>query len=95
LEFRDDDIKKTTRLGKKDEDITIHRPLLVEFHSRMQKNEIMESLNKLKNAEAVYKQLSIAHDMTQRESEQCRTLVEEAKQKEAQETGNYIYRVRG
>ena len=56
----------------------------------------MESLNELKNAEAVYKQLSsIAHDMTQRERDQCRTLVEEAKQKEAQETGNYIYRVRG
>jgi len=95
LEFRDDDIQKTIRLGKKDEDTTIRRPLLVEFRSRMQKNEIMESLNKLKNVEAVYKQLSIAHDMTQRERDQCRTLVEEAKQKEAQETGNYIYRVRG
>jgi len=35
------------------------------------------------------------HVMTQRERDQCRTLVEEAKQKEAQETGNYIYRVRG
>ena len=30
----------------------------------------------------------VTHDMTQRERDQCRTLVEEAKQKEAQETGN-------
>ena len=44
-----------------------HRPVLVEFKSRTTKNMVMKSMSKLKSAEAKYKQLSIIHDMTQKE----------------------------
>jgi len=33
--------------------------------------------------------------MTVKEREQCKSLVEEAKKKQSEETGNFIYRVRG
>ena len=54
---------------------------------------VMESMSKLKSAEAKYKQLSITHDMTQKERTQCKLLVQEAKDKEQQEgQGEWIYR---
>jgi len=89
------EIKRTLRLGKRSEDATFGRPLLVEFNSRAIKNEIMENMNKLRNADDVFKQLSVANDMTQKERQQCKTLVEQAKRKEETEPGNFIYRVRG
>ena len=55
----------------------------------------MSNLCKLKNATDEFKRLSIAHDITVSERDQCRALVEEAKQKEALEQGNFVYRVRG
>ncbi len=43
-----------------------------------------------------YKNLSIVHDMTKNEREEYKKLVEEAKQKQTQETsGEWIYRIRG
>jgi len=55
---------------------------------------VMESMSKLKSAEV--KQLSITHDMTQKERTQCKLLVQEAKDKEQQEgQGEWIYRVWG
>lgn len=78
-----------------DENASVCRPLLVEFDSRLTNNQAMEKLYKLKNATDEFKRLSIAHDMTVSEREQCRALVEEAQQKEALEQGNFVYRVRG
>ena len=60
------EIKRTLRLGKRSEDARVCRPLLVEFNSRAMKNEIMENMNKLRNADDVFKQLSVANDMTQK-----------------------------
>lgn len=87
------DIKRIFRLGKftgKD------RPLLIEFKDGRTKNQIMESLSKLKNAEERFKTISICHDMTESERIQCRTLVKEAKDKQAaDQSGEWLYRVRG
>ena len=57
----------------------------------------MESLYKLKNANAHFRQLSmtITHDMTKIERSEIQKKVEEAKQKEMEETGEFIWRVRG
>ena len=56
----------------------------------------MESLYKLKNANAHFQQLSVTHDMTKNERSEIQKKVEEAKQKEREEeTGEYIWRVRG
>jgi len=43
-----------------------------------------------------FKNIIIAHDMTKKQREECRTLVQEAKDKEQQEgQEEWIYRVRG
>ncbi|MFZ2537369.1 MAG: hypothetical protein WAX04_00510 [Oscillospiraceae bacterium] len=90
------DIKKIFRLGKRNTGDKIKRPLLLQFRDRVLKNMIMESLSKLRNAEEEHRNLIFAHDMTPGEREECRKLVAEAKKREHDdESGEYIYRVRG
>ena len=55
----------------------------------------MENLYKLKSLPKRFRNISIAHDMTQKERDDCKALVEEAKSKSANEMGEWIYRVRG
>lgn len=94
VECEDKDIKRVIRLGKRQEN---DRPLLVEFRDRNIKNRVMETLGKLKVAEEKYRTLSITHDMTKAEREECRCLIAEAKSKEEQQEhpGEFIFRVRG
>ena len=88
--YKDGDIKRVIRLGKKEEGTD--RPILVEFQSRMLKNYIMENLKKLGSADRKFKCLSVTHDMTKKEREQCKFLVESAKLKEQQECqGNTFF----
>ena len=69
---------------------------MVHFGSYSIKNVVMESLFKLKHAEQKFKSIIVTHDMTQKERDQCKNVVEEAKQKESHDTsGEYKYRVRG
>jgi hypothetical protein len=91
----EEDIKKMLRLGRKD-DTGKPRPLLVQLGCRMAKNLIMDSLFRLKNIDAKFKGITVSHDMTKKEREECKKLVEEAKRKENQDvSGEWIYRVRG
>ena len=83
---------KFYRLGKKDHGF---RPLLIKFREKTTKNRVMESLYKLQNADSKFTNVSITHDMTLNEREECKTLVEEAKLKQSSETGEFIWRVRG
>ena len=61
----------------------------------MTKNCMMESLYKLRDTDDCYKNISVTHDLTQLERTECKKLVEEAKRKEREKHGNYIWRVRG
>ena len=71
------------------------RPLLVELDSAVTKYKIMRNTYKLKDVDD-YKGWSLQHDMTKEQRENVRKLVEEAKRKTAaDESGEYIYRVRG
>lgn len=89
-----EDIVKTIRLGKRTSGTK--RPMLVQFRSKTIKNEVMESLWKLKKADPKQKSLSIQPDMTKKEREECKRLVALAKQKEVDEgQGEFMYRVRG
>lgn len=89
------DIKRIFRVGKATEMGTA-RPLFIEFRDRTTKNEVMESLSKLRYADEKYKKISIAHDMTTSERELCRTMVKECKEKQnAEKSGEWIYRVKG
>jgi len=69
---------------------------MVHFASYTSINLIIESLYKLKHAAQKFKNVIVAHDMTKLEREEYRRLVEEAKAKEEEDdSGEYLYRVRG
>jgi len=91
--YEDGDIVKVMRLGKYDD--KIKRPLLVEFSNGHVKNVVMSNVTNLRLASGEFKGVTISHDMTVKEREQCKLLVQEAKKKQDEETGNFIYRVRG
>lgn len=91
--YEEGDIVKVVRLGRFEG--TKKRPLLIQFSNAHVKNVVMENVTKLGSAKDKFAGVTISHDMTIKEREQCRELVEEAKNKEKGETGNYVYRVRG
>jgi len=61
----------------------------------LQKNLVMNNVTNPRSAKHRFLGVTITHDMTVKEREQCKLLVEEAKKMQNEETGNYIYRVRG
>lgn len=92
-DFTEYNIVKILRMGTYEEGKT--RPILVELDSAVTKHKIMRNTYKLKEAEE-FRGWSLQHDMTKEQREIVRKLVEEAKQKERDdESGEYIYRVRG
>jgi len=59
------------------------------------KNLIMDSLFRLKSIDAKFKGITVSHDMTKNERDDCKKLVDEDKQKENQDaSGEWIYRIR-
>lgn len=90
------EIGKLFRLGHREYNGSdASRPLLVEFIQGSTKNFVMQNINKLRSLDN-YKNIVISHDMAKHEREECRKLVQEAKQRESNDTsGEYIYRVRG
>ena len=89
------EIKKAIRLGKRLESGK-PRPLLVEFCDGHVKNLTMEHASRLSHASGKFEGVTISHDMTVKEREQCRKLVAEAKQMQNEDdSGEYIYKVRG
>lgn len=89
----EEDIRKVIRLGKKgDKD----RPMLVQLRSVITKNQVMESLKMLKNADERFRRISVTHDMTKREREQCKEMVVQAKEKKnSDNSGEWKFVVRG
>jgi len=56
----------------------------------------MEKLYQLKHAEAKFKSVMVSNDMTKKEREEVKSLVEEAKEKNILDTsGEWIHLVRG
>ena len=90
----EEDVAKVFRLGRRS-DTGTPRPLLVQLSSRMAKNLLMGSVFKLRHVEAKFRQVVVAHDMTHKERQECKELVEQAKEKNDQESGNWVYKVRG
>lgn len=91
--FDRDDIRRVQRLGRRNDNSP--RPVLVQFGNRHIKNLIMESLYKIKSMNTRFCNVIVAHDLTKKQREECKALVEEAKAKTEQEAGDFIYRVRG
>lgn len=88
----EDDLKGVFRVGKKGTD---PRPIVVQFREKHIKNKVFDCLFKLGEAEEKFKNLSISHDLSPKEREECKALVEQAKEKEKSEPGDFIWRVRG
>jgi len=88
-----EDIKRMFRMGLRGEHV---RPLLIEFKTREVKNLVMESAGRLCGAPDKFKGISVTHDMTLAEREQCKQTVAEAKAKTAADTsGEWKFLVRG
>jgi chaperonin cofactor prefoldin len=87
------DFKALFRLGRFETGKV--RPILIQVREKTLKNQIMESLYKLRGADDKFKNVSITHDLTQKERVECKALIEEAKKKQIEETGEFIWRVRG
>ena len=77
----------------------IPRPLLVGFQSQDTKDKVMSKLKNLKEAEARFKGISIAHDMTPWQRIEMKRLVKQAKQDHVSTSSdgaeNYWFRVVG
>jgi len=87
-----DDIKRMFRLGRRGER---DRPLLIEFRNRQIKNLVMEWLGNLRDASDEFRGLSVTHDITRVEREQCKECVQEAKEHARQDvSGDWRYVVR-
>ena len=71
------------------------RPLKVVMKDTNKKMELFKRLSNLRDAEDKYKCISIQHDLTKKEREEGTKLPEEARTKEINDEGKWLYRVRG
>ena len=83
------------RLGKKNDEATTNRPLLVSFDNKKDINEIMKNLNKLKDVKYKIKNRRIGPDRSLKEREEVRRLIAKAKNLNEKEQGDYVHLVRG
>ena len=70
-----------------------NRPILVSIKTEEKKKKIFQNLHKLwRTAENI----SVAHDLTNKQREELQELIKEAKKKEeCDQSENYTYQVRG
>ena len=90
---KESDVKTVYRLGPLVKDTV--RPLMVKFRSKMIKNMIMENRSKLSRLGDNIKNIGFGDDLTREQRQIRKTLVAEAREKQSQDSGEYIYRVRG
>lgn len=98
VEINSNNILNTTRIGKKTENSSTHRPLLVTFDSETTKREIFKNFHKLRTLTDEFESeniITITHDMTPSERQEFNNLRELAKEKEKESQGKFRYRVRG
>ncbi|ESN95670.1 hypothetical protein HELRODRAFT_179141 [Helobdella robusta] len=88
--FTDTDVKSVFRLGKIKEGKN-GKPLLIEFFDRTLNYRVLENLSKLRNADENFRRISVTHDMTKTERDQCRKLVKESKIKQSKETSGELF----
>jgi len=92
-------INRIFRLGRRDSSRDTPRPLLVEFVEQKSKEQLMSSLRYLRDADAPFKGISVAHDMPRWQRPEIKKLVEQAKQEHvsgsSEPTENFWFRVVG
>lgn len=81
-----------TRLGEKSER---PRPLRLALETEKDKKEVLRSTNRLRGAPVPFSRMSLRADMSQEDRLQHKAIVEEAKLRTENESGDWIHLVRG
>ena len=85
---------KIIRLGKRNDNNT--RPVKLVMNSSAEKIQVMSRHCNLKNADEIYRKLSIRDDYTIEEREEIREWVNKAEQRnKIENTQSYVWKVRG
>ena len=88
------DFESFIRLGKRNESKS--RPIKLKMSTFNEKKSVMRNLRKLKQAPENFRKIRVTVDYTEKEREEIRKMVNEAKNKtESQGDGKYIFKVRG
>ena len=69
-------------------------PLLITFSNESVKKTLFQNVSKLRDITGELAAVSVDHDMTPKEREETKAMVEEAKRKEESSSGKFIFRVR-
>ena len=102
--WRRDWSNRDRRIGKKKEPnheegtaVTEYRPMIVKLKEQSSKKHILLKANKLQESrEDGLKKIRMSHDLTPKERENAKSLHQEAKRREQQDTsGGFRYKVRG
>ena len=87
-------ISRAIRLGKLNEEKD--RPLLITLKEEEKKRQLFQNLNKIRDAGEPFNKVIITHDLTKKQKDELKQLVEQAKEKEKEDqSGEYMYHVRG
>ena len=85
-------IECAIRLGKSTDDK--QQPLLISLKDESMKREIFQNLNKIRESEAPFNKINIAHDLTKKQKEELHKKIKEGHDREQNDqSGQYMYRV--
>ena len=96
VEMDESQIDKVIRLGKiSNEDAARPRPLKIVLKEKKDKVNISRALRNLKQAELQFQRISVSHDYSRQTREQIKSMIDEAKKKDGEDSINYRYTIRG
>ena len=83
-------ISKAIRLGKINEEKD--PPLLITLKEEAKKRELFQNLNKIRDAGEPFNKVIITYDLTKKQKEELKQMVEQAKEKENEDqSGEFMY----
>ena len=83
-------IEHAIRLGKTTDDK--QWPLLISLKDESKKQEIFQNLNKIRESEAPFNKINIAHDLTKKQKEELQEKNKEARKREQNDqSGEWMY----
>ena len=94
INITEEAISKAIRLGKLNEEKD--RPLLITLKEEEKKIKLFQNLNNIRDAGEPFNKVIITHDLTKKQKEELKQMVEQTKEKEKEDqSGEYMYYVRG
>ena len=94
VNITEETISRTIRLGKLNEEKD--RPLLITLKEEEKKRQLFQNLNKIRDAGEPFNKVIITHDLTKKQKDELKQLIEQEKEKEKEDqSGEYMYHVRG